>query len=80
MPRIKAAMEVFKTAQYFSSLKVAELQPTAADLDALLSLTFLKRNDITSVYPCRSRGIPRMCSHARKYENYAGLSRVRNIG
>ena len=46
-----------------------------------------KNNEITkvqtlgaSVYPCRSRGIPRLASHARKYGNYAGLSRVRNIG
>ena len=28
-------LEVFKTARYFSSLKVAELQPTAANLDVL---------------------------------------------
>ena len=37
-------MEAFKTARYFFLLKVAELQPTAADLDA-----FLKSNDITTL-------------------------------
>ena len=46
---IKAAMEEFKTAWYFSPLKVAELQPTAADLDALFSLPLLKSNDITTL-------------------------------
>ena len=42
-------MEEFRTAQYLSPLKVAELQPIAADLDALFSLPFLKCNDITTL-------------------------------
>ena len=46
---LKAAMEAFKAAWYFSPLKMAELQPTAADLDALFSLPFLKSSDISTL-------------------------------
>ena len=38
---LKVSMEAFKAARYFSPLKLAELQPTVADLDALLFLPFL---------------------------------------
>ena len=46
---LKVSMEAFKAARYFSPLKLAELQPTAADLDALLFLPFLNSNDITTL-------------------------------
>ena len=39
----------FKVARYFSPLNLAELQPTAADIDALLFLPFLNSNDITTL-------------------------------
>ena len=46
---LKVSMEAFKAARYFSPLKLAELQPTAADIDALLFLPFLNSNDITTL-------------------------------
>ena len=51
---LKAAMEAFKAARYFSQLNMAELQPTAADLDALFSLPFLKSNNISTLKSERS--------------------------
>ena len=46
---LKVSMEAFKAARYFSPLKLAELQPTVADLDALFFLPFLNSNDITTL-------------------------------
>ena len=46
---LASMMKSFKAAWFFSPKKIGELQPTAAELDLLSSLSFVGMNEVASL-------------------------------